>query len=164
MPVHMFLKIDGIEGESQKEGHAKEMELLSWNWAGHNTGSFAHGSGGGTGQYGSSDVSFTKYIDKASPKLFQACSKGTHIANALLSVGKSGGDTKPYTFLTLKFEHCLISSHQTGGNSGSTDMYTESLTFNFTKITYEYFQQDPKQGSVTSTGPVSYDLAQAKAA
>ena len=31
MPVHMFLKIDGIEGESQKEGHAKEMELLSWN-------------------------------------------------------------------------------------------------------------------------------------
>jgi type VI protein secretion system component Hcp len=43
-------------------------------------------------------------------------------------------------------------------------MYTESLTFNFTKISYEYFQQDPKQGSVTSTGAVSYDLAQAKAA
>lgn len=163
MAVDMFLKLDGVEGESQKEGHTKEMELLSWSWGGHNSGSFQHGSGGGTGRYASNDIAFTKYVDKASPKLFQACTKGTHIDKGILSVRKSGGDAKPYDFLKLTFEHCLVSSHQSGGSSGE-DMYTENFTINFSKITFEYFLQDPSKGSVTSTGAVSYDLAKAQAA
>jgi len=164
MAFDAYLKLDGVEGESQKEGHAKEIELLSWSWGGANSGSFAQGSGGGTGKYSTQDISFSAYVSKASPKLFQACTKGTHIDKGVLSVRKAGGDAKPYDYLKLTFEHCLVASHQAGGSSGSEEANTETFSLNFSKITYEYFVQDPSKGTVSSTGAISYDLAKAVAA
>jgi len=164
MAFDSYLKLDGIEGESQKEGHTKEIELASWSWGGSNSGSFAHGSGGGTGKYATNDISFTAYTNKASAKLFQACTKGTHIDKGVVSVRKSGGDSKPYDYLKLTFEHCLVSSHSHGGSSGSDEMGTESFSLNFSKITFEYFVQDASKVTVSSPGAISYDLAKAVAA
>jgi len=164
MAFDSYLKLDGVEGESQKEGHTKEIELLSWSWGGSNSGSFAHGSGGGTGKYSTNDLSMSAYVSNASAKLFQACTKGTHIDKGVVAVRKSGGDTKPYDFLKITLEHCLVSSHQIGGASGSDDMGTESFSLNFSKVTFEYFVQDASKGTVSSTGAVSYDLAKAVAA
>lgn len=164
MPFDAYLKLDGIEGESLKEGHTKEIELLSWNFGGHNTGSFAMGSGGGTGKVGFNDIACAAYVSKASPKLFHACCKGTHIDKGLLSVRKSGGDTKPYDFIKIELEHCLVSSFQTGGGGSSDEMHAENFTLNFSKVSFEYFVQDPSKGTVSSTGKVSYDLAKAQVA
>jgi type VI secretion system secreted protein Hcp len=163
MATDYYLKLDGVEGESQKEGHTKEIEVLSWSWGGSNDGSFAHGSGGGTGKFTASDLSCQAYISKASAKLLQACAKGTHVDKGVLSCRKSGGDTKPYDFLKLTFEHCLVSSFQAGGSSGSESL-ADSFSINFSKITYEYFVQDASKGTVSSSGSVSYDLAKAVAA
>jgi type VI secretion system secreted protein Hcp len=164
MATDIYLKLDGVEGESQKDGHTKEIELVSWSWGGGNSGSFAHGSGGGTGKYSTNDINFQAYVSKASPKLFQACTKGTHIDKGVLSLRKSGGDTKPYDFFKLTFEHCLVSSHSHGGSGGGEDMFMESFALNFSKVTFEYFVQDPSKGTVSSTGAISYDLAKAVAA
>jgi type VI secretion system secreted protein Hcp len=164
MAFDSYLKLDGIEGESQKEGHTKEIELTHWSWQGNNSGSFATGSGGGTGRYSSSDMTFSCPVSKASTKLFQACTKGTHIDKGVLSVRKSGGDTKPYDYLKITFEHCLVASHASGGGSGSDDMGTDTFSVNFSKVTFEYFVQDPSKGTVSSTGAVSYDMAKAQAA
>ncbi|MGB8473495.1 MAG: type VI secretion system tube protein Hcp [Candidatus Acidiferrum sp.] len=163
MATDFYLKLDGVEGESQKEGHAKEIELLGWSWSGSNDGSFAHGAGGGTGKFSASDLSCQSLISKASSKLLQACTKGSHVDKGVLSCRKSGGDSKPYDFLKITLEHCLVSSFQAGGSAGS-DSLVDSYTLNFSKITYEYFAQDPSKGSVTSTGSISYDLAKAVAA
>lgn len=164
MAYDAYLKLDGIEGESQKDGHPKEIELASWSWSGNNSGSFAHATGGGTGKYSTSDITFSAYTNKASAKLFQACTKGTHIDKGILSVRKSGGGGTPYDYLKLSFEHCLVSSHAIGGSSGSDEMGTESFSLNFSKITFEYFVQDASKGTVSSTGAISYDLAKAVAA
>jgi type VI secretion system secreted protein Hcp len=164
MAYDAYLKLDGIEGESQKEGHTKEIEILSWHWGGNNSGSFAHASGGGTGKYSTNDINFTAYNNKAATKLFQACTKGTHIDKGILSVRKSGGDSKPYDHLKITFEHCLVSSHAHGGSSGSDDMGSDSFSLNFSKVTFEYFVQDASKGTVSSTGAISYDLAKAVAA
>lgn len=163
MAFDTYLKLDGVEGESQKEGHTKEIELKAWSWGGQNSGSFAHGSGGGTGKFSASDFSIQAETSKASSKLIQACTKGTHIDKGILSVRKSGGDTKPYDFLKVTFEHCLVSSYQVGGSEGSEYM-VDSFSINFSKITYEYFVQDAAKGTVSSTGAISYDLAKAQAA
>ena len=45
MSVDFFLKIDGIEGESQDKTHKNEIQLESWSWGQSNTGSM--GAGGG---------------------------------------------------------------------------------------------------------------------
>lgn len=47
MATDMFLKIDGIEGESVDDKHPNEIELLSLRW-GMNQGATMHvGTGGG---------------------------------------------------------------------------------------------------------------------
>jgi type VI secretion system secreted protein Hcp len=163
MATDFYLKLDGVEGESQKEGHAKEIELLGWSWGGSNSGSFHHGSGGGTGKFTASDISFQAQVNKGSSKLIQACTKGSHIDKGVLCCRKSGGDTKPYDFLKITFEHCLVSSYQTGGSEGAETL-VDSFSLNFSKVTYEYFVQDPSKGTVSSTGSISYDLAKAVAA
>jgi len=165
MATDYYLATDGpkIEGESQKQGHEKEIEVLSWAWGGNNDGSFAQGSGGGTGKFHSQDLSVTIPISKASSKLLQACTKGTHFDKMILSCRKSGGDTKPYDFLKITLEHCLVSSFNASGSQG-VEQLIDAITLNFSKVTYEYVAQDASKGTVSSTGSVSYDLAKAVAA
>jgi type VI secretion system secreted protein Hcp len=50
MAVDMFLKVDGIEGESQDEKHAKEIDVLSWSWGMSQSGTSHMGGGGGGGK------------------------------------------------------------------------------------------------------------------
>jgi type VI secretion system secreted protein Hcp len=164
MAFDAYLKLDGVEGESQKEGHTKEIELNHWSWGGQNSGSFAVGSGGGTGRYSTNDISFSTPSSAASAKLFAACAKGSHIAKGIICVRKSGGDSKPYDTLKITLENCLVSSHAHGGSSGGDDLGSDSFTINFSKVTYEYFLQDPAKGTVSSTGAFTYNVATAAAA
>ena len=48
MAVDMFLKLDGIKGESKDSKHSGEIEILAWSWGLSNSGSFGSGGGGGT--------------------------------------------------------------------------------------------------------------------
>ena len=47
MAVDMFLKLDGIKGESADHKHKDEIHIESFSWGLSQTG--AHGSGGGGG-------------------------------------------------------------------------------------------------------------------
>ena len=47
MAVDMFLKIDGIKGESQDKKHKDQIDLMSWSWGASNAGSHSTGGGGG---------------------------------------------------------------------------------------------------------------------
>ena len=51
MAVDMFLELDGIKGETiDKVYKAKNaIDVRSFNWGLSNTGTFHHGSGGGSG-------------------------------------------------------------------------------------------------------------------
>jgi type VI secretion system secreted protein Hcp len=39
MAVDMFLKLDGVNGESKDKVHGKEIDVLSWSWGMTNSGS-----------------------------------------------------------------------------------------------------------------------------
>ena len=105
MAVDMFLKVDGIEGESQDEKHAKEIDVLAWSWGMSQSGTMHTGGGGGGGKVAVQDVSVTKYVDASSNGLMQACCKGKHIPNVLLTVRKAGGDPLEYIKLTMQECH-----------------------------------------------------------
>ncbi len=47
--VDYFLKIDGIEGESNDHKHKGEIEILSWSMGATQSGTHAFGGGGGAG-------------------------------------------------------------------------------------------------------------------
>ena len=139
MAVDMTIKFsDDIKGESKLKEHIDEVDVLAWSWGMSQSGTFHAGGGGGAGKVNIQDLSFTKWVDKASPKLLLACSNGKHIKEALLTVRKAG--EKPLEYLKIKLEKLLVSSLSTGG-SGGEDRLTENVTLNFAKVTLDYIEQ-----------------------
>lgn len=143
MAVDFFLKIDGIDGESAKDGHKKDIDVLSWSWGVTQMGSFEGGGGGGAGKASPGDFHFTMLMNNASPKLMLACSNGEHIGKAV-AVARKAGKT-PQEYLKITMSDILMSSYQTGGSSGS-DIPQESVSFNFAKIEFEYKEQTKEGG------------------
>lgn len=154
MAVDYFLKLEGIEGESQDSKHKAEIDLESWSWGETNAGSHAYGSGGGAGKVDMHDFSFTMRVNKASPKLLLACANGSHIKTAMLTCRKAGKDQQEY--LKIKFSDLLVSSFQTGGSSGDV-VPVDQIAINFSKIEYEYAEQK-SDGTLGTKVPVHWDL------
>ena len=113
--VDYFLKIDGIDGESTDDKHRGEIDIESFSWGETNSGSAAHGSGGGAGKASMQDFHFVMHFNKASPKIFLATATGEHFQKAVLSV-RRGGKAQA-DFLKWTLTDCLVSSYQTGANS-----------------------------------------------
>ncbi|MDE8653702.1 Hcp family type VI secretion system effector [Novosphingobium album (ex Liu et al. 2023)] len=154
--VDYFLKIDGIDGESADDKHKNEIDVLSWSWGATNEGSMAFGGGGGAGKVSMQDFHFTMRVNKASPKLMLACANGEHIANAVLTCRKAGGQQQEFQKVT--FTDILVSSYQAGGSGGGDDVLpVDQISLNFAKIEIEYKPQaaDGSLGAAIKTG---YDL------
>jgi type VI secretion system secreted protein Hcp len=143
MAADMFMKVDGIEGESRDKSHGKEIDVLAWSWGLSNSGSTHSGGGAGVGKVNVQDISFTKYVDRASTELMLASCNGKHIKEAVLTVRKAG--EQPLEYLIITMNDVLISSVSTGG-SGGEDRLTENVTLNFGKVRVQYTEQDAKGG------------------
>ena len=79
MAQDIFLKINGIDGESQDASHKNEVEVLNWSWKIEQLSTMHSGSGGGAGKATVSDLTFEHHIDRASPNLMKYCLTGKHI-------------------------------------------------------------------------------------
>jgi len=158
MAVDYFLKIDGIEGESQDSKHKNEIDLESWSWGETQSGTHAAGGGGGAGKVDMNDFNFVMRVNKASPKLLLACASGQHIKEAQLTCRKAGKDQQEY--LKIKFSDLLVSAFQTGGSAGDV-VPVDQIGVNFSKIEYEYCPQKP-DGTLDAKVPVHWDLKQNK--
>lgn len=151
--VDYFLKIDGIEGESQDAMHKGEIDLESWSWGEAQAHSPAGGGGGGAGKVTMSDFSFTTKLSKASPKLFLTCADGSHIKAAWLTGHRAPGKATDY-FLKWTFSDLLMSSYQTGA---AEDVPIDQVSFAFAKIEIEYKQQKP-DGSFGGSFKAGWDI------
>lgn len=126
----VFLKLDGIPGTSTDAKHSGEIEIMSYSFGASNSGSTTPGGGGGTGKVTFSDLHVTKHVDVASPKLFTAVAQGKHIPTATLTVERARRGLPSYYVVVMK--DVLVSSYQTGGNSG--DAPTEEVSFSAATI------------------------------
>ena len=155
-----FLKIDGVEGESQDSKHKAEIEIQSFSFGATQTGSFAAGGGGGAGKVSMQDFHFTVPVNKASPKLMLACASGQHIKKAVLTVRKAGKEQQEY--LKYTFSDILVSSYQTGGGGGDV-MPVDQISLNFAKIEQEYKEQKA-DGTLAGSVKAGWDLKENKEA
>jgi type VI secretion system secreted protein Hcp len=156
--VDYFLKIKDIEGESTDAKHKNEIDIESWSWGENNSGSHAYGGGGGAGKVVMQDFNFVMRVNKASPKLLLACANGSHIKEALLTCRKAGKEQQEY--LKVKFTDLLIASFTTGGSHGDV-VPVDQISFNFSKIEYEYYPQK-EDGTLGSKIPVFWNLKENK--
>jgi len=155
--VDYFLKIDGIEGESQDKGHKGEIDVLMWDWGEQNSGGSSYGGGGGQGKVVMKDFTFQMKVNKATPKLVLACASGQHIKEATLTCRKAGGSQEE--FLKYYFYDLLISSYDTGGSEGADIIPTETITFNYSKMKVEYKEQKT-DGTLGGAIAAGWDLKQ----
>jgi type VI secretion system secreted protein Hcp len=156
MAVDYFLKLDGIQGESQDATHKDEIQIMSWSWGGSQTSSVSGTGGSGAGKVNLSDFNIMTNFDKATPKLFKSLCAGAHIKTGTMTAIKSGAEGKPY--LKVDFTELFVSSLQM---SGSSEVPTVSISFTYNTIKVDYSTQN-EQGNLTSTGPITYDLKQNK--
>jgi type VI secretion system secreted protein Hcp len=152
MAVSIFARIGTIQGESQDAKHKDEIEVLSWSWGVSQSGTVAHGGGGGEGKANFQDFNFTHYVDKASPVLMAACATGEHIKEATITVRKAGKDEQEY--LVIDLAEVLVTSVSTSGSEGDT---MEAVTIAFAKIDLEYTPQK-SDGSLDAAVHFTYDL------
>jgi len=150
-----FLKIKGIEGEAQDKDHKGEIDLQSWSWGETQSGTHSSGGGGGAGRVSMQDFHFTMKVNKATPKLMQACATGEHIDQAILTCRKAGGQQQEY--LKVTFSDLLVSSYQTGGAASSDVIPTDQISLNFSKIEFEYKEQKP-DGTLGGAIKAGYDV------
>ena len=155
MAVDMFIKIDTVDGESKDSKHKKDIDVLAWSWGMSNSGSAHVGGGAGAGKVNVQDLSFTKWVDSATPKLHLACCDGKHFKDATLVVRKAG--EKPVEYVKIKLEEVIITSISHGG-SGGEDRLTENITLNFAKVSLDYVPQDDK-GAAGTAIPMTWDIA-----
>jgi len=148
MAVDMFLKLDGIKGESADAKHKDEIQIQSFSWGMTQAGTHGFGGGGGAGKVSVQDISIVKLVDKSSPELMLACANGKHIKDGLLTVRKAG--EKPLEYMKIKLTDVLVSSVQEAGNGH--ELLSESVSLNFAKFQVEY-QQQSHDGSAQG-GPV----------
>ena len=135
MAFNSFLKIDGIKGESQSDGHKDEIDVLSWSWGVSQTGTLAHGGGGGEGKASFNDFKFTTKVSKASPTLFLDCASGQHIKEAVV-VGETSSDVDrgASQFFKYTFSDVIISSYQDAGSGGGEVMDSAALSYRSVKV------------------------------
>jgi type VI secretion system secreted protein Hcp len=153
--VDYFLKLDGIQGESNDSKHKNEIEIESFSWGATQSGSASHGSGMGAGRVNMQDFHFVMKINKASPKLMLLCATGQHIDSGILTCRKAGKDQQEY--LKVTFSHLLVSSYQTGGSGGASVVPMDQISLNFTKVEMEYKEQKA-DGSLGGAIKAFYDM------
>src|SRR6266705_1803252 len=129
MAIELMLKLAGVEGEAERDGFEKQIQLDSFDWSFHNN---------------------------SSPKLFQAITTGKHFPNAILTALKAGGD-KAVDYMKIEFDQLFLVDLHESGSSGNNDVPRESVNFAFGKVTVTYNEQkaDGTKGAATVA---SYDF------
>ena len=154
MASDIFAKIGDIKGESLDNKHKDEIEVLSWSWGVQQSGTMAHGSGGGEGKASFNDFNFSHHVDKASPVLLKACATGDHIKDATITVRKAGKGQQE--FLIVKMNDILITSVNPSGASDAAAT-AEHVALQCSKVDLEYKPQKA-DGSLEAGIHFKYDI------
>jgi len=166
----IFLKLDGIDGESAVKGHAKEIEVFSYE-QGIDQTVFHSGSGGGSsvGRASCTPVRFRKNVDVASIPMLLACAQGTSIKAAVFTFtrGASGFAFYKVTLHNVLITH-IVQRAGTGSQypltfvaleAGAADNgFLDEVTLDYRKIEWEYRKQKPT-GGLGATVKGGWDVA-----
>ena len=134
----LYLKIDGIKGESKMKGYEGAIDVLAWSWGVSNSGHPLFGAGKTNVQ----DLSWTQYLDSSFPQLFSKLTTGTDPGTATLYAVKPGAGGG-FNYFQAIFDGNLITSIATGG-SDDEDRFTLNASMAMTSIKLRYLPDPTK--------------------
>lgn len=140
MAFNAFANFGDIKGESTDKDHKDWVAVLGYD---HAIAAILQNSAGGSveGQIDHSDFSIVKLVDAATPKLYEAACKGTHLPEVVIELWRAGGD-KPAKYMQFKLKEVLISGVISSGDSkGAQQFPTETIKMTFGAIEWTYTKQ-----------------------
>lgn len=138
MSNDIFLKIDGMTGESQDAEHPGEIQVTNWTWKMSQRSSMMSGSGGGAAKATVEELVFYHELDRASPNLMSYCLTGKHISKAILTMRKAG--SVPLDFFRITMYDVIVAG---------VEMFAsyEQVWLSFASVRQEYIVQNALGGS-----------------
>ena len=152
MTMQIFLKLDGVEGESADAHHKGEIELLGWTWG---AGGLPADDGDSVAKDGApyARLVLRKHVDLASPVLMQWGAEARHIPSGVLTTRRATGGE----FLVVRMTDVRVISIA-AVVAADDNQAMESLTLGFGKIEIEYRPALPN-GSLGESRAFHWDFA-----
>ena len=144
-----FLKIEGIDGESTDNEHKDWIIIESMS----SPLSSSVGAERSRGDVILGDLFVVKELDKSTPLLGEAITKGGHFDKVKIDLVRTVADGSRATYYQYELKNVLVTSYNIGG-SGGEDKLTENITLNFEEVKVAYIEFDDdgnNKGTVEAT-------------
>jgi len=150
MRIFLLLEEPDVSGECDHQGHEDEIDILSSSYG------IEHRPAGSSRRNALDigEVVLTKYLDKSSPKLHEACCEYTKFGSAVLTFVRMAGDSEQ-EFLKMTMEDVVVTS-LTQSVGPRDEQMLEQLSLRFERIVIEYTEYDDQGkplGVVSTTWP-----------
>src|SRR5580704_3818315 len=110
MAVSSFLKIAGIEGESNATNKKNYINIMSFSFGAAQHVTIASGGQWSGGKVSFGDLTIMKAVDKGSVKLLEACNTGGHLDSVLLVCDKAMGSSGQADFYKITLTDAVVTS------------------------------------------------------
>lgn len=151
MAIDVYLRIDGIRGESNDERHKDWIECKSVRWELSQPKSATASTGGGHTAERSDhgDIVLSKLADLSTPLLLQTCSSGKTIPTATIEFMRADAMGDRVKYFEIGLENVLIGGVSPSVSEG--DILGEHVALKYSKIKWKYTQQKIIGGSGGNT-------------
>jgi len=136
----MFLKVQGVTGESNDADHKGEIDVTSWSW-GMESPTDAY-SGTAKGRTVVHEINVVKRVDQSSATLMAFLRNNKIVPTAQLTVRKAGD--KPLEYFKIELENVRITALKTASEE---DELVERVSLGFSKLRVTYTPQGKTGGS-----------------
>ncbi len=139
----IYARIDGIDGEATDENHKGWIEIDSMNFGVHVPESGATGQSRRRGSVIVEDITMTKEIDKASPKIAEDVCTGRTVEVVELEI-MAPGLSGPRLVVRYELENVVIKGfwHEADTEDGLWDAFT--LSYEGITMTYTEYDEQGK--------------------
>jgi type VI secretion system secreted protein Hcp len=161
MAFNAFVNFGDIKGESTDKDHKDWVMLKSYSQSVTQPDSETQQKTAG-GQSAEavhfSEFSIEKLMDAATPKLFEACCKGTRLKEVAIELVRAGGD--PLRYMEIKLKQVMISGviHH-ADSTGAAQFPTETVNMTYGAIEWTYTKQKP-DGTAAGNVAAEWNVAQ----
>ena len=157
MSLAVYLQIDTIKGECTDADHKEWIELFSYSHGLSNqiSGSVSAAGAKAAGKADHQPFQFTKRMDKASTPIYKQLCEGKHFDKAVVEVCRATG--KHEWIMKYTFEK-VVMAHTGVGCSQGQEILMEDMSFQYSKIKWEYRPFDDK-GGPGGVVPTEWDLS-----
>ena len=148
-----YIKFDGVDGECLDKDHKGWSDLATFGQGLHQPGGGATGATRRRGDVILDDITCSKELDKASPKIAESICKGKVYPKVEIDVTASYTDAGRVTYYRYELTNVLVTSYNISGSGQAEDVPMEDFSLNFEEIKVTYTEND---NAGKSKGNVEY--------